>query len=79
MKMMTMLLAIALAGCVTTGARGPEVLEGTENSVTVNWANSTQGVSGALTAADQHCAKYGKHAQFAGKLTDFQFAYNCVK
>lgn len=71
-----MLLALILTGCA---AQGPVVMEGTENSVTVNWADSTQGISGALTEADKHCAKYGRHAQYAGKITDFQLAYNCVK
>ena len=67
------------AGCATTGARPPFIIEGTENAVSVNWAHSTRGTTGALEAAEAHCAKYGRHAQFAGKVTDFELAYNCIK
>lgn len=72
-------LAVLLAGCVTTGARGPEVTEGTENAVTVNWSRSSKWSDGVLGVAEAHCAKYGRHAQFAGKPTDFDITYNCVK
>ncbi|MDD5176273.1 MAG: hypothetical protein PHQ05_07630 [Sterolibacterium sp.] len=47
--------------------------------MSVNWAHSPRGTTGALQAADAHCAKYSKHAQFAGNVTDFEIAYNCVK
>lgn len=73
------LLALLLAGCVTTGARGPEITEGTEHAVTVNWSRSNSGTTGTLGVAEAHCAKYGHHAQVAGKPSDFDIAYNCVK
>ena len=72
-------LAGLVAGCASTGAQPPFIVEGTEHAVSVNWAHSPRGSTGALEAADAHCAKYGKHAQFAGKVTDFDLAYNCVK
>lgn len=74
-----MLLALALAGCAANQPRPPFIVEGTESAVSVNWAHSPRGTTGALEAADAHCAKYGKHAQFVGKVTDFENAYNCVK
>ena len=70
-------LGVLAAGCATT--RPPFIVDGTENAVSVNWAHSTRGTTGALEAAEAHCAKYGRHAQFAGKVTDFELAYNCVK
>lgn len=73
------LLALLLAGCVTTAPRGPEITEATENAVTINWSRSNSGATGALGVADAHCAKYGRHAQFAGKPTDFDIAYTCVR
>lgn len=81
MKKAALIAAFAAlaAGCATTGARPPFIIEGTENAVSVNWAHSTRGTTGALEAAEAHCAKYGRHAQFAGKVTDFELAYNCVK
>lgn len=74
--MRTIALALLLAGCATNG---PALMSATPHSVTVDLSVSTmQGAAGALEAAEAHCAKHGKHAQFAGKLTDFQLAYNCV-
>lgn len=73
------LLALLLAGCVTTAPRGPEITEGTENSVTINWSRSNSGATGAQGVADAHCAKYGRRAQFVGKITDFDLSYSCVK
>lgn len=72
-------LTLLLAGCITTAPRAPFIVEGTENAVSVNWAHSSRGTTGALEAAEAHCAKHGRHAQFAGKVTDFELAYNCVK
>lgn len=72
----TALIAALLAGCAT---HPPFIVEGTEHAVSVNWAHSPRGTTGALEAADAHCAKYGRHAQFTGKVTDFENAYNCVK
>ena len=54
--------AALAAGCVTTALRPPFIIEGTENAVSVNWAHSTRGTTGALEAAEAHCAKYGRHA-----------------
>lgn len=71
-----LLAALAVAGCATSP---PLIVEGTAHSVTVNWANNPRGTSGALEAAEAHCAKHGAHAQFAGKPTDFEMAYNCVR
>lgn len=71
-------LGVLAAGCATT-PRPPFIVEGTETAVSVNWAHSPRGTTGALEAAEAHCAKYGRHAQFAGKVTDFELAYNCVK
>lgn len=73
------ILALSLAllsGCATTY---PVATDGTDSAVTVNWARSTEGVNGALAAAEAHCSKYGKRAQFVGKITTFQLSYNCVK
>lgn len=78
MKNTVILLVVFLAGCAT-GQKAPFQVTGTEHSVTVNWAQSPSGAAGALGAAEAHCAQYGKHAQFAGKLTDSDLAYNCVK
>lgn len=78
MKTVAFALSLALlAGCATT--REPFIVEGTPSAVTVNWANSRTGSSGALEAADAHCQKHGKAAQFAGRVSDFTLAYNCVK
>lgn len=71
-------LGVLAAGCATT-PRPPFIVEGTETAVSVNWAHSPRGTTGALEAAEAHCAKHGRHAQFAGKVTDFELAYNCVK
>jgi len=72
-------LGVLAAGCATTTTRPPFIVEGTETAVSVNWAHSPRGTTGALDAAEAHCAKHGRHAQFAGKVTDFELAYNCVK
>jgi hypothetical protein len=70
-------IALVVAGCATP--RGPEVYEGNASSVIVGWNNSTQGSTGALQAADQHCAQYGKTARYSGKPNDFLLAYDCIK
>jgi len=72
------LLAALVAGCAT-GPHKDFYVDGTENMVTVNWANSRTGQDGAMAQADAHCAKYGKRAQFAGNAQDFTMAFNCVK
>ena len=75
-------LIAALAGLVAGCAAGPHkdfYVDGTENMVTVNWANSRTGQDGAMAQADAHCAKYGKRAQFAGNSQDFAMAFNCIK
>lgn len=74
-KSVGIIALIVLAGCASLP---PVAMEGTENAVVVNWAGSTS-VNGALAIAEQHCAKYGRHAQFVGKITVYQIAYNCVK
>jgi hypothetical protein len=66
------LAAVLLAGCA---AEAPRVT-GTEHAVAVNWANSDASLT--LPTAEAHCAKYGKHAQFAGKPNAFTDAFNCV-
>ncbi len=75
MKKLIMLCAL-LGGCV---AIPPEVSEGNEASVIVDWTFSTLGTDGALSVADAHCRKYGKHARYNGKLSEFQLAFDCVK
>lgn len=76
MKAIT-IFALLLAGCAS--AQGPAVLSGTPHAVTIDIGSSTLGgATGALEAAEAHCQQYGKHAQFAGRLTDLQLAYNCA-
>lgn len=71
--MRTLILAVMpLAGCATEAPR----VTGTEHAVAVNWANSDASLT--LQAAEAHCARYGKHAQFAGKPNAFTDAFNCV-
>lgn len=72
MKKTIALAAVLFAGCATTEFNPIEAA--TEHTVTVNW---NQGMELALSAAEQHCQKYGKHAQFAGK-EDYWLFYNCV-
>ncbi|GAB3190749.1 hypothetical protein [Hydrogenophaga aquatica] len=72
-------LALLVAGCAASGPRPPFIVEGTENAVSVNWAHSPRGTTGALEAAEAHCQKYNRHAQFVGKVTDLELAYNCVR
>lgn len=73
----TTILALLLAGCAS--AQGPAVLSGTPHAVTIDIGSSTLGgATGALEAAEAHCQKHGRHAQFGGKITDLQVAYNCV-
>ena len=81
MKHTTWLMALGglVAGCASTGPQPPFSVEGTESSASVNWAHSMRGTAGALYAADAHCVKYGKHAQFAGKVSEYELSYNCVK
>lgn len=67
------------AGCVATTPKAEYLVSGTENTVQVNWANAKRGSTGALAAADAHCSKYGRRAQFAGQVTDHDLAYNCIK
>jgi len=64
--------ALLLAGCAT----GAPLVTGTEHAVTVNWADSEAALT--LPTAEAHCARYGKHAQFAGKPNAFTDAFNCV-
>lgn len=72
--MRTLILAVTLlTGCATQAPR----VTGTEHAVAVNWAASDSALT--LPAAEAHCAKYGKHAQFAGKPNAFTDAFNCVK
>lgn len=68
----TILVALLLAGCAASAPR----VTGTDHAVSVNWANAS--LSDALPAAEAHCARYGKHAQFVGKMADFESAFNCV-
>jgi hypothetical protein len=66
-------LVLWLSGCASAGP----AISGTEHAVTINWANSSS--SATLADAEEHCAKYGRHAQFSGKPNAFTDAYNCVK
>jgi len=66
-----------LAACASTEPRKRFYVDGTENMVSVNWSNASP--EGALAEADKHCAKHGKHAQFAGNIQDFTMGFNCVK
>lgn len=78
-----LLIALALAGC-STAPLNP-VTTGTEHAVTVSRLNHTElsnlsrPMTSELAAAQRHCAQYGRVAQFAGKVNDWENAYNCVK
>ena len=74
MKTTALLCLLLIAGCAAPQNR--YTVNGTEHSVTVNWAGGK--ADGALPEAEKHCAKYGKHAQFAGKVNDFTAAFNCA-
>lgn len=76
MPKLILTVLLVVAGCAT---QGPKVVDGTESAVVVSWYESTQGTKGALSAAEAHCQKYDKHAQYVGKEDDFKIAYNCVK
>lgn len=67
------IFALLLAGCATQ----PPRVTGTEHAVAVNWANSEAALT--LPAAEAHCARYGRHAQFSGKPNAFTDAFHCVK
>ena len=72
------LIAIAmLAGCATP--RGNVITEGNANFVAINWADSPTWGRDTLQLAEQHCAKYGKTAQFDKNINDFTKSYLCVK
>ena len=82
--MRTIFIAAALmAGCST--APFDPMTEGTEHAVIVDRINKTElsnlsrPMTSELAAAERHCAKYGRHAQFSGKVTDWKNSYNCVK
>lgn len=80
MRKMIACTALMVAACAGTQSYpGPYVLEGNAKFVRVGWAASRTGNQGALQVADQHCAQYGKVAQYSGKPNDFSAAYNCVK
>lgn len=69
-----------LAALLVLGAcaSGPEVAEGNPRSVMVGLDDANE-VKGALKAADQHCARYNRTAQFKGRMTESQLAYDCVE
>ena len=69
----TIIAALLLSACASTGLR----VTGTEHTVAVNCADAQH--YEVIPAAEAHCAKYGKHAQFAGKSSDLTDAFNCVK
>ena len=73
---LVVVLAVLLAGCVSTAPRACYV-DGTEYTASVNYVAC--GVEKATHDAEAHCAKEGRHAQFAGKINDWTNAYNCVK
>jgi hypothetical protein len=77
MKRVSFVLAAAaflsLAAC-----SGPEVLEGNSRSVMIQQSDSDD-VKGALKAADHHCAQYDRAAQYKGRVTSEQLAYDCVQ
>lgn len=81
--MRVLLIALLLTGCST--APLDPVATGTEHAVTVSRLNSIdlgnlgRPMTSELDAAQNHCAKYGRVAQFAGKVSDWKNAYNCVK
>lgn len=74
---------ILLYGCSTQPL--DPIATGTEHAVTVSRVNSldlsnmSRPMTSELAAAERHCARYGRHAQFAGKVNDWSNAYNCVK
>lgn len=76
MRKILLAIFLAVAGCMPH-PQGPKVVESTPASVTVDWYWSTQGSEGSLQAAEAECQKYGKHARYAGKITDFKLSYNC--
>ena len=78
MRILLVLLLAILAACAQM-SRGGRVVKGAAGTVVVDWENSGQGTSGALAAADAHCAKFGKRAKVAGDVTAFEIAYDCVK
>lgn len=67
--MRLILIALLLTGCATSS-----FVSGTPNAVTVVWKS----LPDALPMAETHCAKHGKHAQYAGSPYPYELIFNCV-
>lgn len=76
-------LGLWMTGCSTQPL--DPIATGTEHAVTVSRVNSldlsnmSRPMTSELAAAERHCARHGRVAQFAGKVNDWSNAYNCVK
>jgi hypothetical protein len=79
MKKIDVRLFLALPALLLLGACAsyPDVSEANARSVVIE-LDDPDDVDGALKSADAHCAKYGLHAQFKGRLTEERLSYDCV-
>lgn len=73
--MRTILLALTLAGCASSGQ--PFIVDATPHQVSVSRANMI-GSAGQLQMAEAHCAKFGKHAEYVGGGDTFVSHYRCA-
>lgn len=69
MRALVLTAVLALAGCESA-----KVLGGNENSVVVD-----PGMTAAdgFTAAEQHCAKYGKRPRLAQRAGASRYVFDC--
>lgn len=72
-----MAFVACLGGCAYS-APAPFIVIGNDKAVSINWENSTLGSDGALKAAEKHCARYGRDAEFATQVSRFEVTYHCV-
>lgn len=73
----TVLIALALSGCATPAM----IEEGTARNVVIAFGTDAIGApvgSPTLALAEQHCARYGKHARYSGRPSGSRIAYDCV-
>lgn len=71
MKSITALSALVLVGCAAPNY--DPITDGTPYTVEVSAAVTSK----TAEAAEAHCQKYGRHAQFA-KRWEMMVYYNCV-
>lgn len=71
-----LIIGFLLASCANNL---PLKVDGNEYSVNINYFNRSKGSEGAAEEAEKHCAKYGRHAQFAGTVNYNESVYNCIK